>query len=215
VVGHEDLEVGLELKPVADGLLDPELTKFGGKYLTKFPICQVTIRCPTRDPLLVLAMIYGFLLFVPIAYCVIYYFETGSFLAVFGVCLSGCLTCVNELFLKRYFNEPRPWESANRNANGEPKPGMPSGHVLNSVALLFWLVMEIESGCDTAKHSMALWILGVLVLMLPVPWARYYNRDHSYKQCVYTAMAAALVGMIAFLFRFTFFRSDVRAPWNT
>ena len=36
---------------------------------------------------------------------------------------------------------------------------------------------------------------------MTAPQARYYNKDHTLKQCCYTAFAATLVGLIAFLVR--------------
>lgn len=216
LVGMPDLEVGTagtELKPFADGAYDPELARHGGKYHLKLAVFQVTIRCPTTDPLLIVAMVYGFVPFLPVMWLAMFYRETGGFLGLYGLLLSGILVVVNEGFLKPHFDDPRPWESANKTAEGKPKPGMPSGHVLNSVTLLVWLVCEIELGCSK-NHSVLLWIFGVLCLMAPVPWARYYNKDHTFKQCCYTSFAAMLVGLIAFLVRVQFFNDDTRAPWN-
>ena len=50
---------------------DPELIENGGDYRYKAAIGQVTIRLPVADPLLIVAMFYGFLPWlVPVGFAV-------------------------------------------------------------------------------------------------------------------------------------------------
>jgi len=195
----EDLETGAIL---ADHLkerasfVDTELRENGGKYGFKAAICQVTIRCPAQDPLLIVAMAYGFLPFLPPIFCFCLYFNAGNLLGLYGIFLSLCLVSVNEGFLKGYFRDPRPIQSANRTSTGELKFGMPSGHVLNAVAMLVWINAEIISARRIGEHSGLLLITALL--LAPVPWARYYNLDHSLEQCVLTTLGALPVGVAAF-----------------
>jgi hypothetical protein len=196
---REDLETGAILadhQKERPTFVDTELRENGGKYSFKAAIFQVTIRCPTQDPLLVIAMAYGFLPFLPPIFCFCIYFNAGIVLGLYGIFLSLMLVAINEGFLKGYFRDPRPIQSANRTSTGELKFGMPSGHVLNAVVMLVWIYAEIISAQRVVEH---IGILSTAALLLaPVPWARYYNLDHSFEQVVLTTMGAVPVGVAAF-----------------
>jgi hypothetical protein len=199
---REDLETGAILPDhlkERSAFVDAELRENGGKYSYKAAVFQVTVRCPTQDPLLLIAMAYGFLPFLPPIFCFCIYFSAGNILGLYGIFLSLFLVAVNEGFLKGYFRDPRPLQSANRTSTGELKFGMPSGHVLNAVVMLVWIYAEIISAGRAGEH------IGTLstaaLLLAPVPWARYYNFDHSFEQVVLTAIGAVPVGLAAFSLR--------------
>jgi hypothetical protein len=199
---RDDLETGAILPDHMKDrspFVDAEIRENGGKYAFKAAIFQVTIRCPTQDPLLLIAMAYGFLPFLPPIFCFCVYFRAGSLLGLYGVFLSLSLVAVNEGCLKGYFRDPRPIQSANRTASGELKFGMPSGHVLNAVVMLVWIFSEIISAGMAGTHTGTLSI--TVLLLAPVPWARYYNLDHSFEQVVLTTLGAIPVGVAAFCIR--------------
>jgi hypothetical protein len=196
---REDLETGAILadhQKERPTFVDTELRENGGKYSFKAAIFQVTIRCPTEDPLLIIAMAYGFLPFLPPIFCFCFYFSAGNILGLYGIFLSLTLVAINEGFLKGYFRDPRPIQSANRNSNGELKFGMPSGHVLNAVVMMVWIFAEIISAGRVHEQMGILYITALL--LAPVPWARYYNLDHSFEQVVLTTVGAVPVGVTAF-----------------
>merc|ERR1711924_155150 len=79
-------------------------------------------------------------------------------------------------------------------------PGMPSGHVLNATALMAWAVLEV-SAADADPNVAVEWCALILSLTVPVPWARWYNFDHSFKQVWVSFVAGLIVGTIGFYIR--------------
>ena len=101
---------------------------------------------------------------------------------------------------------------------------MPSGHVLNAVTLLVWLLLEISTCYDAAGLAAAssdgpapsrlAYVLVVIMIYAPVPWSRWYTYDHTWKQVVYTAIASIFIGVLCWVVRFLCFADGSRAPWN-
>lgn len=197
-----------------------ELERFG-KFTEKRAMGQVTIRLPLNfHPLTIIALLYGFLPWViPISFGVFAIYTWvivghPRFFALYGVCISIILAIINEGILKRIFKDPRPRQSANKEEDGKTmKHGMPSGHVLNAQALMVWAVQEVViSGPGTNAALTWEWVVLILLVMAPVPWARWYNMDHSGKQCCASILLGTVVGTIAFLIRWNYFPNHHK-PW--
>ena len=91
------------------------------------------------------------------------------------------------------------------------KYGMPSGHVLNASALMVWLLLEISLRGD--EDYAPPWFITVSIIMVPVPWARWYNSDHTSAQCAVSLALGTVVGASAYFFRiYNLPPSD--APWK-
>jgi len=210
---YSDLEKG-QLVAVEQGH-DPELVQFGGKYTHKFAIGQVTIRCPQRDPIAIIALVYGFLPFIIPGGFFILGFVYGRFMGKFGFILALICTILNELLFKPLANDPRPIQTANKKKDGTPTHGMPSGHVLNAFTLMIWSTLEVVLARDPESQQIQLWwFIIILVVMLPVPWARWYNYDHSLAQCCVSMALALVFGTAAFQIRTTYF-SNHWQPWES
>jgi len=107
--------------------------------------------------------------------------------------------CVIKLVLKPCINEPRPGMTANREADDRPMPGMPSGHVFNSQTLAVWYLQQVvfEASLPPAETTC---LAALLVTTMPlVPWARWYNGDHSAKQVIVTAGASTVFAILVFV----------------
>eukprot|EP00930_Biecheleria_cincta_P060775 TRINITY_DN4637_c0_g2_i1.p1 TRINITY_DN4637_c0_g2~~TRINITY_DN4637_c0_g2_i1.p1 ORF type:complete len:299 (-),score=69.32 TRINITY_DN4637_c0_g2_i1:71-967(-) len=196
---------------------DPELVKNGGKFTSKKAILQVTWRFPVEmDPLNILALIYGYLPFIVPTVFFVNLVVTRRFMPLYGLIVSGIVTCVNELILKPIFKDPRPSGSANRKFNEktqkwEMKEGMPSGHVLNATTMLVWCVLEVAlRGPGFDDQAVITWelILLIVVTTAPVPWARIHNKDHSLAQCIAGGSLGICAGIAAYFIRMTFFPLD-------
>eukprot|EP00441_Pelagodinium_beii_P038363 CAMPEP_0197628464 /NCGR_PEP_ID=MMETSP1338-20131121/6767_1 /TAXON_ID=43686 ORGANISM="Pelagodinium beii, Strain RCC1491" /NCGR_SAMPLE_ID=MMETSP1338 /ASSEMBLY_ACC=CAM_ASM_000754 /LENGTH=310 /DNA_ID=CAMNT_0043199445 /DNA_START=45 /DNA_END=977 /DNA_ORIENTATION=+ len=203
---------------------DPELVVNGGKFTSKTAYAQVTWRFPLeKDPLNILALIYGYLPFaVPITFF-FYFVFTRSFMAFYSLVLSLVVTILNEVVLKPILKQPRPDRSANRKYNEktkkwEMKPGMPSGHVMNASTTLVWCLLEVTlrgPGFGADDSPLMTWelILLILLTMAPVPWARIYNGDHSLNQCIVGGSLGVVFGIAAYFIRVSFFPMSPGSEW--
>lgn len=196
---------------------DPELVKNGGKFESKKAILQVTWRFPVEmDPLNILALIYGYLPFIVPTVFFVNLVVTRRFMPLYGLLVSGVVTCLNELILKPIFKQPRPSGSANRKFDEktqkwEMKEGMPSGHVLNATTMLVWCVLEVAlRGPGFDGQPVITWELILLIVFAtaPVPWARIHNKDHSLAQCIAGGSLGICAGIAAYFIRVTFFPLD-------
>jgi len=203
---------------------DPELEKNGGKFTSKKAILQVTWRFPLdRDPLNIIALLYGYLPFIIPFTFFVYLIVTRKFIAFYGLVISAFVTVLNEVVLKPILKQPRPSHSANKKFNEktekwEMKPGMPSGHVLNASVTLVWCLLEVTlrgPGFGAADSPVITWelILLILVSMAPVPWARIYNGDHSLNQCLVAGSMGLVFGIAAYFIRVSFFPLDAGKVW--
>jgi len=208
-----DIEKGAQLISF-DREHDPELRKYGGKYTHKCALGQVTIRCPEYNPIAHIAILYGYLPFIIPGGFFILGFVYGRFMGKFGFFLALSCTIANELFFKPLANDPRPIQSANKTKAGTPTHGMPSGHVLNAYTLMIWSSLEVIFARDPESQQIQLWwFIVILVIMLPVPWARWYNYDHTLMQCLVSVALALVIGTTAFEIRTKYF-SDHWQPWE-
>jgi len=195
---------------------DEELKENGGRFDKKIAVGQVTIRLPLDpNPLNLIALAYGFLPWlIPIGLgC--YFIWTWHFIYIYGVLISAVLATINEGILKKIFNEPRPKQSANKYPDGRMKHGMPSGHVLNATSIMVWSLLEVYlrgPGLEEHQKLTIYWLAAIFGLHFPVPWARWYNMDHSAKQCSVSIVLGLIVGATAFYLRVHYF-GGVWKPW--
>jgi len=214
---HALLNPGPEGAPPKDE--DPELKINGGKYDSKFAFWQVTIRLPLdMNGLNELAILYGYLPFLIPGGLGIAFLITWHFLYLYGVLISIVLVCINEAVLKKLCDQPRPDRTAHRDKDGKPKHGMPSGHVLNSTSIMVWSLLEVYLRGPTQHNEehvalTGIWLAAIFLAMFPVPWARWYNGDHSAAQCSVSLVLGLFVGIGAFLIRVHYF-DPAWKPWS-
>lgn len=192
---------------------DDELKINGGKYDSKMCVGQVTIRLPLDlNPLNLMALLYGFLPWIIPAAFGVHWLVTRHFISLYAVCITGFITTLNEFILKPILKQPRPPQSANRDKEGRIKPGMPSGHVYNATGLMVWATLEVAlrgPGYDTPDETRLTeeWLMLIFFLMGPVPWARWYNLDHTAAQCAVSLVLGTITGAAAFYLRATHFEN--------
>mmetsp|Transcript_147589 Transcript_147589/g.411087 ORF Transcript_147589/g.411087 Transcript_147589/m.411087 type:complete len:269 (+) Transcript_147589:63-869(+) len=198
---------------------DPELAKNGGKYTSKYAIGQVTFRCPLDGPVHFIVLVYGFLPFiVPAAFIIHWAIHRGT-LGLYGFCVSIVATIMNELIFKPIVKDPRPVESANKfkdkDGQMKMKPGMPSGHVLNATTIMVWSFLEVVCRGPGFHENLVItleWLLFIFVIMAPVPWARWKNKDHTLNQCLVAGALGIVAGVAAYVIRISFFHPAAK-PW--
>ena len=190
---------------------DPELAECGGSYTHKMSLCDVTLRWPIRNPVLFLATGFGFTYLINLA-LLLACWASGAWIGAYGLAVATVLVFVGSL-IKRCIHSPRPDRTAAR-ANGAPKNnGMPSGHSLNTVTLLVWQLLELHENSGDVRLALL-----HVALLLPVPWSRWYNGDHTAQQVVVSSAAAVLLGVAAFYVRVVgsaqgAFPEEASAPW--
>lgn len=207
------------IDPKDDPDYDEELKKYGGKFEQKFAFLQVTIRLPLdMNPLNLIALMYGFLPFIVPGTFFLHFVITRHFIALFGLALSLIISGINEVALKPICKDPRPALSANKfkdtDGKVKPKHGMPSGHVLNATTIFVWATLEVAyRGAGIGDLLTTQWLIMIFILMAPVPWARWYNSDHTLNQCLVAGFLGIFVGIAAFYIRCVYFPSHWK-PWE-
>lgn len=187
-----------------------------GPYEYKKAYGQVTIRFPiNKSPLNLIALSYGFLPWlIPILFTV-YGIATWHFLPLYGVAMSLVCALINEGILKPVLKQPRPADTAHRDKEGNPKDGMPSGHVLNATTIMVWAALEVAlkgPGMAEGQQLTINWLVIIFALMAPVPWARWFNFDHTLNQTLVSLVLGTIVGATAFYLRVHYF-SNPWKPW--
>jgi len=187
-----------------------------GELQGKWGILQVTVRSPIPDFVSFMAILYGFLPFlVPIWFLisiVVDKCKTGSFhvFPYFGLCICLGFAVINELVTKAVCKR-----AMSRAATDRPpeavckKAGMPSGHVMNAYTLMAWTILE----AFTDKIIYPEWLIIILFINLPVPWARVYNCDHTWQQVGASAFIASFMGFFAYSLRKAHY-PNVTEPWQ-
>lgn len=181
----------------AEERYDPELTKHGGQFEQKFAIGQVTIRLPLDlRPLPMLALSLSFVPWILPLFILAdatFTLRRCSVISTFMVLVCALLT---EVILKPWLKQPRPAPSACRDSEGRLLDGMPSGHVMNSQTLATWYLLQALWVLDKPR---AHWTAALLVSAMPaVPWARWYNGDHTLNQVLVTMVLASVLSLFAF-----------------
>merc|ERR1712137_298007 len=130
--------------------------------------------------------------------------------------ISIACAVLNELVCKPFFRDPRPPQSANRKSDGSMKYGMPSGHVLNAFAVTIWVILEILTQAPSMESIFKVKLLMFfLAIALPVPWARWYNLDHTWQQCLVGLILASVFGFVAYATRLNCFPGFwVQSDWE-
>jgi hypothetical protein len=188
-----------------------------GPYTDKKAYGQVTIRFPlNKAPRNLIALAYGFLPWLLPILFVVYGVATWHFLPLYGVAMSIICALINEAILKPILGQPRPACTAHRDKEGKPKNGMPSGHVLNATTIMVWACLEVAlkgPGLAEGQGLTISWLVIILLLMAPVPWARWHNWDHTLNQTLVSLVLGTVAGIAAFYLRITFF-SHPWKPWE-
>merc|ERR1712232_1216691 len=134
----------------------------------------------------------------------------ARFFPAFGVSIALGFAIVNELVTKRIAKRYLSPEITNRPPEAVCKhPGMPSGHVMNAYIIMIWCLWE--AFMDTLIHIE--WVILILVVMAPVPWARVYNRDHTVLQVTASACCSLVMGSIAYYIRAHYYPHHAQ-PWD-
>merc|ERR1712154_122763 len=122
----------------------------------------------------------------------------------------GGFALVNETVTKQICKRTLSPEITSRPPEAVCKhPGMPSGHVMNAYTLMTWAFLE--AALDA--HIYLEWLLIIVMVMGPVPWARVYNKDHTVPQVVVSACIATVMGVIAYCLRRHYFGDHI-SPWT-
>jgi hypothetical protein len=187
-----------------------------GTLTEKWGIGQVTIRSPVSWPLGGLAIVYGFLPFViPLWWAIwslVTYFTLGKprFFPFYGLCVAAGFAIVNEAGTKRICRKLLPASIADRPIESSCRhPGMPSGHVMNAYTLMIWCLLEAMLDCVIHVE----WLILILIVMAPVPWARVYNKDHTVLQASISCAVSLVMGGLAYYIRATYYPHHAQ-PWD-
>lgn len=187
-----------------------------GKLRVKWGIGQVSVRLPIQGPCSFIALVYGFLPFlIPIWWAIwscSSYVQTGvpRFFPTFGLAIATAFALGNELVTKPLCKLIASEEVCSRPPEAVCKHcGMPSGHVMNAYILMGWSLLEFA--LDNPVHLE--WILAIVLVMGPVPWARVYNRDHTVGQVTVSAIIAWLMSGVAYFIRWVYFPGHEH-PWQ-
>mmetsp|Transcript_99004 Transcript_99004/g.288715 ORF Transcript_99004/g.288715 Transcript_99004/m.288715 type:complete len:255 (+) Transcript_99004:48-812(+) len=181
----------------AYGQYDPELAQHGGECDKKFAFGQVTVRLPLDwRPLPLLALALSFLPWLIPAALVADIVCTRRLSSIALLALLVTCSAVTELLLKPLVQQARPSTTACRDSEGRVLPGMPSGHVVTSQVLGVWYSLQ---ACWELPPEDAAWIVPLLIaFMATVPWARWYNGDHTLMQVLVAAVFGTFCGAGAY-----------------
>jgi len=176
---------------------DVEMARHGGPCTSKTTVGQVTIRLPIQwTPMNILAITFSFVpWFIPLL-LLAYFVCTLNIASLVLLFLLGFCCLLNEFALKPLIGQPRPETTANRDAEGKPLPGMPSGHVTISQTCGIWCVAIAALSFSLIAASIT--IVCLVASMVAVAWARWYNGDHSAEQVVTTAILSTIIGSVTF-----------------
>lgn len=191
-----------------------------GHLQSKWGVGQVSIRLPIRNCVALTALVYGYLPFlIPIwwfVWVVSSWIMNGSprFFPLYGLLIAIGFAIINETLTKQICRRALSTDITNRPPEAVCKhPGMPSGHVMNAYTLMTWCFLEAILDI----HIYPEWLLAVVLVMGPVPWARVYNKDHTVPQVVVSGCIAVVMGVVAYALRSRYFNSHTQghtAPWT-
>jgi len=188
-----------------------------GSLRSKWGIGQVSIRLPISGPLQFIAIVYGYLPFAIPIWWAVWALETyinngkARFFPFFGLCIAAGFALVNEAVTKQICKRVLPEDITNRPPEAVCNhPGMPSGHVMNAYTLMVWCLLEVVLDRQMIHLE---WVGIVCLVMLPVPWARVYNRDHTIQQVGASALVALFMGSAAYYIRKTYYPHHDQ-PWD-
>jgi len=155
-------------------------------------VLSVTIPFPVTSEV-VLALIYSYIPFAMFFGFFAWFIVTEKLVPLYGTILLLFTSLTSEGILKNIFRQPRPFESAVESY------GMPSSHCMTSYAMLTWIIGDTTLSSISVPSKIA-WIVLILILLAPVPWARYFLGDHSISQCVAGCAGGLICGFAGVLF---------------
>lgn len=112
---------------------------------------------------------------------------------VLGAMAVGIL--FGEFFVKPLVDQARPETTAVRYPDGSVKAGFPSSHVVWVQVLLICLFVEEVMDQNPAFLIFPGCQIVTAALMLVMPWARWYNGDHTPQQVLASVWLGTVVGM--------------------
>lgn len=187
-----------------------------GKLREKWGVGQVSIRLPIQDSMQLIGLVYGYLPFIIPIWWAIWMIESWiiygnpTFFPTYGLCIAAGFAIVNETITKQICKRTLSADITNRPPEAVCKhPGMPSGHVMNAYTLMTWCFLEAL----LEPHVFPEWLLIIVLVLGPVPWARVYNKDHTVPQVLVSGCIAVFMGSIAFLIRRIYFANH-HSPWT-
>eukprot|EP00928_Gymnodinium_smaydae_P065948 TRINITY_DN4900_c0_g1_i1.p1 TRINITY_DN4900_c0_g1~~TRINITY_DN4900_c0_g1_i1.p1 ORF type:complete len:263 (+),score=37.20 TRINITY_DN4900_c0_g1_i1:44-832(+) len=189
---------------------------YDGKLKKKVAFGQVSIRMPVKSASALIAIVYGYLPFVIPLWWLIWLLASWAqhgkprFFPQAGLCIAVLFALVNETVTKQVCKRLLPADITNRPPEAVCKrPGMPSGHVMNAYTLMTWCFLE----CVFDAQVHVDWLVLIILVMGPVPWARVYNKDHTVLQVAASAPVAVCMGCLAYRIRASYFPYN-HQPWE-
>eukprot|EP00922_Rhytidocystis_sp_ex-Travisia-forbesii_P038792 GHVS01057805.1.p1 GENE.GHVS01057805.1~~GHVS01057805.1.p1 ORF type:complete len:379 (-),score=94.34 GHVS01057805.1:700-1836(-) len=159
---------------------------------------------------LLLALFYSFMPYIVVnisLVLIILCSTTIAYSLIYMLCMCCLVAFLSEGILKKILKHPRPVHSS------VPSFGMPSGHSAISITALVWWLLElreVDGGPWRLFAEVGQWArIGLacffVILFLPVPWGRYWLRDHSFSQCLVGGCLGVVCGVIGYAIRVSFF----------
>eukprot|EP00922_Rhytidocystis_sp_ex-Travisia-forbesii_P054706 GHVS01081056.1.p1 GENE.GHVS01081056.1~~GHVS01081056.1.p1 ORF type:complete len:458 (+),score=78.51 GHVS01081056.1:276-1649(+) len=176
---------------------------------SRFSVMSVSV--PNHlTPSLCIALLYSFMPYIATNISLVLMLLCSTALAyslIYVLSMCFLVAFLSEAILKNLLRHPRPLPSS------VPSFGMPSAHSSTSIAALTWWLLELR-GPDGGPwmlfaemgQSARLGVACLFILVfLPVPWARYWLRDHSISQCLVGGCLGVLCGILGYVIRLSFF----------
>lgn len=187
-----------------------------GKLRAKWGIGQVSIRLPIQSCMQFTGLAYGYLPFIIPIWWAIWmasswaWYGSPRFFPTYGLCIAVGFALVNELITKQICKRVLPATITNRPPEAVCKhPGMPSGHVMNAQTIMVWVFLEALMD----ESIYVEWLLIIVMILGPVPWARVYNKDHTVPQVLVSGVIATFMGILAFWIQHHYYGGHT-FPWN-
>eukprot|EP00922_Rhytidocystis_sp_ex-Travisia-forbesii_P043808 GHVS01065332.1.p1 GENE.GHVS01065332.1~~GHVS01065332.1.p1 ORF type:complete len:490 (-),score=112.34 GHVS01065332.1:749-2218(-) len=209
VVGSSSNSSGIVTFTGSGGSSNSSCSGGGRSVGSRFSVLSVSV--PNRlTPSLCVALLYSFMPYIITNVSVVLMLLCSSALAyslIYMLCMWFVVAFLSEAILKNLLRHPRPLPSS------VPSFGMPSAHSSTSMAALSWWLLELR-GTDggpwmlfaemdqSARVGVACLLV---VLFLPVPWGRYWLRDHSFSQCLVGGCLGGICGILGYIIRLSFF----------
>eukprot|EP00922_Rhytidocystis_sp_ex-Travisia-forbesii_P067095 GHVS01099741.1.p1 GENE.GHVS01099741.1~~GHVS01099741.1.p1 ORF type:complete len:407 (+),score=59.15 GHVS01099741.1:214-1434(+) len=176
---------------------------------SRFSVLSVSVPNSISFSLLV-ALFYSFMPYIILNAALVLMLLCSTAIAyslIYMLSMWFLVAFLSEGVLKNILKHPRPVHSS------VPSFGMPSGHSATCIAALAWWLLELRGPdggpwglfaevSESARFGLACLFL---IIFLPVPWGRYWLRDHSFSQCLVGGCLGVLCGVIGYVIRLSFF----------
>ncbi|KAI4841281.1 phosphatidic acid phosphatase 2 [Plasmodium brasilianum] len=160
-----------------------------------YDVFFVTIR-NTNDVVSIISTVYGYVPYIFMAIGFLGLLFTFNKFLIYITFLITTDFVLNDLILKKLIKMNRPINSA------VPSYGMPSTHSLMSISILTFLLLHLCEG-KKDKWSIMTYILAIIAL-LPIPWSRVNNEDHTFYQALIGSLLGVLSGFVFYFVKRNF-----------